>query len=163
MLITTASFVSKKKEKIQWLTLEELQKANGSLQKPVLIDIYTHWCGWCKAMDKDTYNNDEVVNYINDHYYAVKFDAESKDSILFNGKKYGYNPVYHINELALYLAGGDIGFPTTVFLPSVSAQPAPLSGYLKPAELEPPLKYFGDGFYKTQTFQDYLKKFSVSW
>ena len=33
------------------------------------------------------------------------------------------------------------GYPNTIFLSSLDARPAPLSGYMKPKEVEAPLKY----------------------
>jgi thioredoxin-related protein len=163
LLILSSSFSKPKKEKINWLTISELQAVYSKNPKPVLVDVYTHWCTWCKVMDKETYSNENVANYINEHYYAVRFDAENKDSISWDGKKFGYNLTYNANDLAVYLTSGEMSFPTTVFLPDMNAQPAPLSGFLKPGELEPPLKYFGDGFYKSQNFPDFYKKFNASW
>ncbi|MGC4104537.1 thioredoxin family protein [Ferruginibacter sp.] len=157
------SFKTEKKEKINWLSISELSAAYSKNPKPVIIDVYTSWCGWCKVMDKETYANDKVAAYINENYYAVKFDAESKDSVEFSGKKYGFNPAYKANDLAVYLLYGRMGYPTTVLLSTLDAQPAPLSGYLKPSELEPPLKFFGNGVYKTKNFPDYMKEFTASW
>lgn len=50
------------------------------------------------------------------------------------------------------LLGGRLGYPTTVLLSALDAQPAPLSGYLKPSELEAPVKYFGEGIYKNKDY-----------
>ena len=157
------SFKPKKKDKINWLSLSELAAVYEKQPKPIIIDVYTNWCGWCKVMDKETYANDNVASYINENYYAVKFNAESKDTVTLNGKKYGFNPAYKANELAVFLLFGRMGYPTTVLLSAIDAQPAPLSGYLKPSELEPPLKFFGDGIYKTKNFPDYMKAFSARW
>jgi thioredoxin-related protein len=162
-LVFTTSFRTPKKDKINWMTVSELQVAYSKNPRPVLVDVYTHWCTWCKVMDKETYSNDKVASYINEHYYAVRLDAENKDSLSWDGKKFGYNLNYKANELALYLTSGQMSFPTTVFLADINAQPAPLPGFLKPGEIEPPLKYFGDGFYKSQNFQDYYKSFNASW
>jgi thioredoxin-related protein len=163
LLVASSFTTSKKKDKIEWLTMDELQTAYQKEPRPVLFDVYTHWCGWCKVMDKETYSNENVINYINQHYYAVKFDAETKDSVFFAGKKYGYIAAYKTNEFAAYLTYNQLSFPTTVFVADMNAQPAPLAGYLKPNELEPPLKFFGDGFYKSQNYPEYIKKFSASW
>ena len=151
------------KDNIKWMTLSELKTVWVKEKKPILIDIYTSWCGWCKVMDKETYNNSKVINYINDHFYAVKFDAETSDSVVLGSKKYGYNPAFNANDLAAYLLNGQMGYPSTVILPSPESVPATLQGYLKPAEIEPPLKYFGEGAYKKQVFQDFMKGFSATW
>jgi uncharacterized protein YyaL (SSP411 family) len=161
--LASLSFAPAKKDKVQWLTVAEFQEAYAKDPRPVLVDIYTHWCGWCKVMDKETYSNNKVADYINDHYYAVRLDAETKDSITWGDKKFGFNSAYKVNDLAMYLSYGQMSFPTTVFLTDINAQPAPLAGFLKPSELEPPLKYFGDGFYKSQNFSDFQKKFTTTW
>lgn len=157
------SFNAPKKEKIKWLTVAELQAAYAKNPKPIVVDVYTSWCGWCKVMDRETYAKDDVANYINEHYYAVKLDAESKENFEWNGKTYAYKPEYKSNELALYLLYGQMSFPTTVFLSAIDAQPAPLAGYLKPKEIEAPLKFFGDGIYKTKNYPEFMKSFTPSW
>jgi len=151
------------KEKIQWLTIAEAQALYAKNPKPILVDVYTDWCGWCKVMDKQTYNNDKVATYINEKYYAVKFDAESKDSVSFNGQRFGYNARNKVNDLAVYLLFGQMSYPSTVFLSALDARPAPLPGFLKPKEIESPLKFFGEGVYKTKNFPEFMKGFAASW
>jgi uncharacterized protein YyaL (SSP411 family) len=162
-LVSILSFTFKKKEKVQWLTVAELQEAYAKNPKPILVDVYTSWCGWCKVMDRETYSKDDVAAYINEKYYAVKLDAESKESFEWNGKKYEYKPENKSNELAVYLLYGQMSFPTTVFLSAIDAQPAPLAGYLKPNEIEAPLKFFGDGIYKTKNYPEFMNGFKASW
>lgn len=161
--ILLAAYISPGKEKVKWISLTQLQAAYAKQPKPVIVDVYTDWCGWCKVMDKETYSNDKVANYINEHFYAVKFNAESKDSAVFGKKKYGFNPAYNANELAVYLLYGRMGYPSTVLLSALDAQPAPLSGYLKPSELEAPVKYFGEGAYKNKDFPSFMKEFTGTW
>jgi thioredoxin-related protein len=163
ILTLLLSFNPAKKEKVKWLTLSELTAAYNQQPKPIIIDVYTSWCGWCKVMDKETYGNQKVADYINENYYAVKFNAELKDSVDLGGKRYGYNPAYKANELAVHLLSGRMGYPTTVLLSAIDAPPAPLSGFLKPTELEAPLKFFGDGVYKQQNFPDFMKSFQNKW
>ena len=158
----TVSFIPKK-ETVQWLSVAAMQEAYSKDPKPVLLDVYTGWCGWCKVMDKETYSNEKVAAYINEHYYAVKLDAERKDSVEWNGKKFGYSKRNKVNELAVYLLSGQMSFPTTVFLTDLKGQPTQLSGYLKPKEIEAPLRFFGEGAYKTQSFPEFYKVFSASW
>ena len=157
------SFSGPKKDKINWISIKELNELYSKNPKPIIWDVYTDWCGWCKEMDRTTYSNDKLAKYINEHYYAVKFNAESRDSISFNNKKYGYNPSHKSNELAEYLLFGQMQFPTTVFLPTIDARPAPLAGYLSAKDMEAPLKYFGDGYHKSQTFVEYNKGMKKEW
>jgi thioredoxin-related protein len=147
----------------KWISITELNEQYKIQPKPILIDVYTNWCGWCRVMEKETYSQESVSSYINDNYYAVKFDAETTDSVEFNGRKFGYNTSYKANELAIYLLDGRMGYPTTILLSSINAQPAPLSGFLKPSELEPPLKFFAEGAYKKKEFPEYMKDFTAKW
>jgi thioredoxin-related protein len=164
IVITSGSFIKAPKEaSVHWLTFEEAQIAYKNNPKPFLIDVYTSWCTWCKTMEKETYSKDSVANYINEHYYAIRLDAETKDTIVWRGTKFGFKPEYRANEFAAYLLNGQMSFPTTVFLSDITAQPAALPGYMKPNEFEPPLKYFGEGVYKTEPFTEYMKTFSAKW
>jgi uncharacterized protein YyaL (SSP411 family) len=163
LVFVFTSFQATEKEKIHWLTITEMHAAYAKNPKPILVDVYTSWCGWCKVMDKQTYANEKVAAYINEKYYAVKFDAESKETVKWNGVKYEYNTQDKVNDMAVYLLYGQLSYPSTVFLSTLDAKPAPLPGYLKPKEIESPLKFFGEGVYKTKNFPEYMKGFTGSW
>ena len=163
LFFVTVSFRPLNKGKVQWLTVTQLNEVYSKNPKPILVDVYTSWCGWCKVMDKETYSNEKVAAYINEHYYAVKLDAEQKDSLEWNGKKYGYSKINKVNELAVYLCSGQLSFPTTLFVADINAQPALLSGYLKVKEIESPLKYFGESAYRQQNFQEFDKALKKNW
>lgn len=152
-------------EKINWISWQQLEERSKIEPRPIVIDVYTTWCGWCKHMDKTTYLNNDVVGYINQKYYAVKFDAESKEPVTFKGRKFNYYAPWRVHELALYLTNRNLQFPHTVFLSDYSAAPAPLPGYLKPGEIELPLRFFGDSAYLTMNYKDFEKnnKKFTSW
>jgi thioredoxin-related protein len=147
---------------ITWLSVDQ---AAGRLQqekRPVLIDLYTNWCGWCKQMDKNTYSNRQVEQYLRDKFYTVKVDAETHTVISWGGITYQFNPQYRSNEFALYLTHGRLEFPTTIIIPP-GQEPQAIPGYMGPKDLELLVKYFGEGAYKTQGFDVYQKSFRASW
>ncbi len=78
-------------------------------------------------------------------------DAETHAAITWQGRTYAYNPQYRSNEFALYLTHGRLEFPTTIII-TPGDVPQAIPGYLAPGDLEPVLKYFGEGAYKTQGF-----------
>ncbi len=78
---------------INWLTFEEALSAQKQSPKKIMMDVYTNWCGPCKLLDKQTFHNKNLVNYVNEKFYAVKFNGESKSSITYNGQNFS-NPKY---------------------------------------------------------------------
>lgn len=157
------SFAPPDKEKITWVTFTELQELYAKNPKPILVDVYTDWCGWCKEMDRTTYKHEKLAAYINKNYYAVKFNAESRTPVNFNNKVFKYNPAYRVNELALYLTAGQLSFPTTVFLSGTDAQPAAIPGYLRPKQIEGPMKFFGEKANEKETYVAFNKKLHTEW
>ncbi len=155
--VAVLSFSKADKEKINWVSVTEMNELYSKNPKPILLDVYTDWCGWCKEMDRTTYKNDKVVKYINEHYYAVRLNAESREKVIFNNKQYASY------ELAQFLLFNRLEFPTTVFMAAIDAQPAPLAGYLRPKEMEAPLKFFGEGAHKTTTFVEFNKSMKTEW
>ncbi len=106
------------KEEVKWLGLEEALVLNKENPKKILIDVYTNWCYYCKVMDKKTYSNPKIANYINTHFYPVKFNAEQKEDLTINGKTYKYisSGRRGYNAFAVALLEGKLSYPTTVFL-----------------------------------------------
>ena len=151
------------KEKVHWISIEEMQVKMKTEKRPVLVDLYTNWCYWCKVMDKKTYNNSKVISYINDHFYAVKLNAETKDTVVWNDRKFAFNANDKINDFSIYVTQGQLAFPNTIIFPKPDQQPASIPGYMQPKEIEVILKYFGEGNYNRENFSEFSKNFKTTW
>jgi thioredoxin-related protein len=127
---------AKDNKEIHWITdFNELEQKMKENPKKVYFDVYTDWCGWCKKMEATTFQNPDLIKYINLNYYAVRFNAERQDVIHFNGKEYHYEPQYKLNTLTLDLMPGK----------------------------QPSFTYFGDNAVKHQTWEAYSKDYKGTW
>jgi len=151
------------KGKLNWMSLAEARAGMQTEKRPILIDLYTDWCSWCRVMEKSTYSNDKVIAYIEQKFYPVRLDAETRETLVWENRSYAYDKSNHTNGIALYLTGGQLVYPTTVIIPPGGSGPQAIPGYLKPAELEPIVKYFGEGRYNKESFDSWQKNFKTSW
>ncbi len=156
-------------QEINWVTLEEAVELQKKEPRKIIMDVYTKWCGPCKALDKNTFHNKDVADYINAHYYAVKFDAEGNDEIVFKGKTYN-NPNYdpakanrRNSSHQLSRAFAVRSYPTLLFFDEEANLLPPIIGYKTPQQLELYLKMFKTNKHidmKTQKdFNAYYKAF----
>ncbi|MFC1734435.1 thioredoxin family protein [candidate division KSB1 bacterium] len=149
---------------IKWYTFEEAIKLNeGFPKKKIFIDMYTDWCGWCKKMDAVTFKHPEIVKYLNEHYWAVKFDAEGFDTIVYNGVKY-VNPKppgtkRSTHQLAITLLSRQMTYPSYVFLNENNQLLTVVKGYIKPKSFEPVVHYFGDNSHFSKSWEEFTKTF----
>ena len=151
-------------EDVNWITFEEAIAKNKENPKPILVDLYTDWCGWCKKMDKTTYKNAVIVKYINDNYYAVKMDGEGKEDISFKGKtfKYVQNGRSKYHELAAAIMKNKMSYPSTAFFNSEEQLIQTVPGYLPEKKFETILAYFTKDNYKTTKWPEFEKNFKNS-
>ena len=135
-----------KVDKIAWMTFEEAVEANKKAPKKMVIDMYTSWCGWCKVMDRETFTDPDVIEYINKHFYAVKFDAEQKEPIEFQGKTYEFVNAGRrgIHTLAYSLMQGKASYPSFVFLDENFKNLGVSKGFKKPEAFMVDLKKVGE-------------------
>lgn len=162
VMFTADSYASgNDKNGINWMTWDEVQVAMKKEPRKVWVDIYTDWCGWCKVMDKKTFSNPDVIKYMNEHFYAVKFNAEHNKDVMFQGTKYGMEG--KTSKLAVKLMNGKLSYPTLVVMEENFQNPQPIPGFMPVDRMESIMKYLGNGVYKHQQFDEYIKGFKSEW
>jgi thioredoxin-related protein len=126
-----------------------LQRARAT-SRPVLVDVYTDWCGWCKRMDKDVYARADVSQYLAAHFVTVRLNAESGEPTLYQG---------HSRPASALASGFDVtGYPTTIFLTSGGEHLVNVPGYVEPDRFLLLLRYIGDGHLaRGEKWEDYVK------
>jgi thioredoxin-related protein len=162
LLLLFSSFISSgqdtSKAGIEWISFEQAVAKSKANPKKIFIDVYTNWCGWCRRMDASTFSDSLIVEYMNKNYYAVKLDAETKDTIHFQDTIFVYRPEYKANELAVSLLSQKMSYPTSIFLDDNFAMLSTVSGFQATQQMLPLLKFFGDNIYKTKSWDAYSKE-----
>ncbi|MEO1652359.1 MAG: thioredoxin fold domain-containing protein [Bacteroidota bacterium] len=109
-------------QEINWLSFEQLEDSLQKQPKKVFIDFYTDWCSYCRKMDKQVFTKTEVIQRLNQDYYAVRLNAETERPISFDGQVF-YNKKTSkkrkgIHELARLLGqrNGQFAPPTMLIL-----------------------------------------------
>ena len=49
--------------------------------KPILLDIGAVWCHWCHVMDRESYEDAETAQVINNHFVPIKVDRDERPDV----------------------------------------------------------------------------------
>jgi thioredoxin-related protein len=170
---------------VHWLSFEQAVEKAKKNPRPIMVDIYTSWCGPCKMMTANTFGNEQIAKYLNENFYCVKFDAETfdtihltlmvRDSVLNKDGKTKrlvespkefkfYNPApagtkKSPHQFASSILDNNLSYPSIVFLNDKVQRLNIIKGYHQPAQFEPIMKYFGTGAWQKQGYDEYAKTF----
>lgn len=160
-ILFALSSLSRAQEKINWLSFEDAIALNKKNPKPILIDIYTDWCGYCKKMDIETYSNKVIIDYINNNFYAIKLDGEGKEDITYKGYTFKHKQQGRssFHELSAALMDGKLSYPTTIFLNEKEELIQKIPGYLPTVRFEKIISYFATKSYSDKTWEEFEKTF----
>jgi thioredoxin-related protein len=135
---------------VKWMTFEEAIEKSKTEKRKIFIDVYTDWCGWCKVMDKNTFNDPEVAKLLNEKFYPVKFNAEQTEDVVFKGVTYKFVPQGNkgTHQLAMALLNNQLSYPTVVLVEEDFKSVSPVAGYRKADEVHKMLTYFAFDHFK---------------
>jgi uncharacterized protein YyaL (SSP411 family) len=96
---------SARHQPVRWHPWGEAAFAQAQTEdKPILLDIGAVWCHWCHVMDRESYENPEIAQIINEKFIAVKVDRDERPDV---DARY---------QAAVSAITGQGGWPLTVFL-----------------------------------------------
>ena len=139
LFLIFGTFVSFSQE-IKWMTFNEAIAAQKKNPKPIFMDVYTDWCGPCKALDKNTFHDSSVVSFINENFYAVKFNGEGTELIKYKEFVFtnpNYNPEARGRNSQHQFTGylRVQGYPSMYIFDEKGEIKSPIVGYQTPEQL----------------------------
>jgi len=164
LILLSATVAVGHAQSVNWLTWEEAIEKSQTDKKKFFVDVYTSWCNWCKKMDETTFQSEEVVDYLNQNYHAIKFDAEQRQDITIGNQTYKFvrsgKRGYH--ELAFEIANGRLSYPTVVFLDENMKVIQSLGGYWGEDRFMTMLSFFAENHYRTTPWHIYQRQMRES-
>ncbi len=162
ILLMASAFATPEGGNVKWMSFEEAIEKSKTEKRKIFVDVYTDWCGWCKVMDKNTFNDPIVAKLLNEKFYPVKFDAEQRGDIEFSGHTFKFvaNGSKGYHELAAVLMNNKLSYPTVVFLSDEFKMIQPLPGYRKADEFHKIAQYIGDDHFKDQSWDEFEKSYT---
>jgi len=147
-------------EYVKWASFEKSIEKQKTIPKKMMVEVYASWCKYCKKMNDSTFTNPAIIQYINEHFYAVKLNGESKDTIHYKNKIYtNPNPAGENsnNEIVFELTKTANPYPTIVFFDEQLNVIYTSNGYMNASRFEPILHWIGEGNYLTISLDEYLR------
>ncbi len=123
-----------------WHTFEKGVALAKAREKPLLIDFYADWCHWCRLMEKRTFRDPKVIDYLRRHFITVRVHTDRRRYISYKGRK--FSPA----QLLAYMGGR--GLPTVVFADRKGNLITKIPGFIEKAVFLPLLTYIKKECYR---------------
>ncbi|MFN2427948.1 MAG: thioredoxin domain-containing protein [Candidatus Binatia bacterium] len=76
----------------------------SKLGRPVLLSVGYSTCHWCHVMEEESFEDEEIARFLNEHYIAIKVDREERPDV----------DAIYMSAVQALTGGG--GWPMTVWL-----------------------------------------------
>ena len=97
-------------EVVNWRSYEEGMAVSKAEKKKVFLHFYADWCGFCRKMAQDTFQDSSVVTFLNKNFIPVRVNTDREQQ---TAADYGV-----------------VGLPFTVFLTDRGEPIISLPGYI---------------------------------
>jgi thioredoxin-related protein len=135
---------------VDWYPFEEAIQLAEENQKPILVDVWAPWCGWCKKMQKEVYP--ELSDDFSEHFVWTRLNRDDNETSL-RYKNQTFTPLRLAQTLNVQ------SVPAIVFLSPEGEYIFHTLGFLEAETLEPVLMYVSSGAYQSTSFGDFLETY----
>lgn len=130
--------VAEKSNEIQWQSYDNGIEMIKNQNKKGFLHFYTDWCTYCKIMNKETFVDSKVIDYLNENFVPIRVNAEKEREV---AKKYGVSR-----------------FPNTWFIAEDSTTLSSQPGFIPPEMLLNMLKFLNTDSFKEMKFSEFIEK-----
>ncbi len=101
---------------------EDLDSLMRSDERPVAVFLHADWCRYCAHMLATTFRDQGVVDRLDQSYYFVAFNGESREPVNWRGRQYVFRPrgrntgVHTLAEALGSMDDGTFSYPTFILL-----------------------------------------------
>jgi len=122
---------------IDWKKYNEGVRLARQENKKVFLHFRTDWCGYCRQMERLTFHDEKVVQFLNKNFISIKVDGDKEESLVKTHKVTGY--------------------PDNRFLDEDRKEVHRLPGFVDPQAFLFFLEYIKTNSYKTMDPMQYYK------
>jgi thioredoxin-related protein len=138
MFVTTSAGAGR----VDWLDYDKGMKKAKVAKKPIFLNFYANWCGYCRKMESETFADRTVANVLQDSFIPIRLNSDKQPRI---SASYGVR-----------------GLPFFWFLTAKAERIAALPGYIPKDMFVKYLKYIESSSYKKMDFQQFMQSGNVS-
>lgn len=132
-----------------WHSFEEAIEHAGETRKPILVDVWAPWCGWCKKMQKEVYPR--LSETLSRDFVLARLNRDDNETSL-RYKNQTFTPL----RLAQTLNAE--GVPAIVFLSPEGEYIFHTLGFLEAETLEPIMHYIASNAYQRESFESFVAR-----
>jgi len=133
---------------------DDLKEAKSNGKKGIITYFGQKRCSYCKQFFETSLQDTDIQNYLRKHYDVIAFDIWGIEDIIdTDGKQF--------TERDLSIRYKTNFTPSLVFYDSDGTPVFRLRGYYPAYKFRAALHYVVEGFYKEETFPDYLARATV--
>lgn len=135
-------------EKLAWHPFEKALSVADTSNRPVFIDVWAPWCGWCRKMKREVYP--KLAQQMNNQFVLTRLNRD-------DNKTKHYYQGQQLTSLKLAKKLKSQSVPTIVLLDPEGDYLLHISGFIEAQKLEPVLEYISSRAYKNRSFEEFRR------
>ncbi|MDZ7695102.1 MAG: thioredoxin family protein [Balneolaceae bacterium] len=136
-------------QQLEWYSFEEALAIADSTGRPVMVDVWAPWCGWCLKMKRHVYP--KLSTQLTKNFVLTRLNRDDNETTYqYKGER--------LTSLRLAQELKAESVPTVIFLHSTGDYLLHISGFVEANKLQMVLEYIGSGAYRQVSFATFQKK-----